>query len=281
MSTPLRRRSLRARLLDLISDATDRITAAWQILTNAQTRLLAALAAIRPGRAAPARIRAAALLFQQALAAFDRAVAGFAERWAATDLPAAYRHGALATFDHVSRPHRSWTWTPRHQAAITSITAQHYSDLMGRLTEALRRARAFLRAALDATRARIDRFTLPAFDRDALRRDHPLDTVVYANDARHPVESWARAALSWQAVTAANAGAIRTAADELRCDWMEVRDGPGCGWTGHGDSDVADGSLRTVQDALAHPVAHPHCRREFRPRPDVISRPDYAFGGPF
>ncbi|MET9436877.1 hypothetical protein [Streptomyces sp. NPDC006551] len=280
MTTPLRRRSLRARLQSLIADATTRITAAWRILTTAQTRLLAALAQIRPGRNAPARIRAAVLVFQQAIAAFDRAVAAFAARWAATDLPAAYRDGGLATFDHVGRPHRAWTWTPRHQAAITSITAQYYSDLMGRLAEAVRRARAFLRAAQDAARARIGRFTVPAFDRAQLTRDHPLGTVIYSGDARHPVESWARAALSWQAVTTANAGAIRTAADELRCDWMEVRDGPDCGWIDHQDPDRAHGTLRTVQDALAHPVAHAHCQREFYPRPDIISRPDYAFGGP-
>ncbi|WP_329126030.1 hypothetical protein [Streptomyces sp. NBC_01353] len=281
MTTPLRRRSMRARLQALISDATGRITAAWRILTTAQTRLLAALAAVRPGRSAPARIRAASLLFQQAIAAFDRAVAAFAERWAATDLPAAYREGALAAFDHVDRPHRAWTWTPRHQAAITSLTAQYYADLMGRLAEALRRARAFLRAAQDATRARLGRFTVPRFDQAELTREHPLDTVIYANDARHPVESWARAALSWQAVTTANAGAIRTAADQLGCDWMEVRDGPDCGWQSHQDPDRAHGTLRTVQDALAHPVAHANCQRQFYPRPDVISRPDYAFGGPF
>ncbi|MFF8610786.1 hypothetical protein ACF06X_33310 [Streptomyces sp. NPDC015346] len=281
MTTPLRRRSLRARLQALITDATGRITAAWRILTTAQTRLLTALAAVRPGRTALAAIRAATLAFQQALAAFDRAVAAFAARWAATDLPAAYREGAYATLDHAGRPHRPWTWTGRHQGAITSLTAQYYADLMGRLAEALRRARAFLRAALDAARTRADRFSAARFDRDLLQREHPLGTVIYSGDARHPVESWARAALSWQAVTTANAGAIRTAADELRCDWMEVRDGRDCGWTTHDDPDRAHGTLRTVQDALAHSVAHPHCQREFYPRPDIISRPDYAFGGPF
>lgn len=281
MTTPLRRRTLRSRLLAFISDATGRITAAWRILTTAQTRLLSALAAIRPGRNGQAKVRAATAAFQRSIADFNRSVGAFAERWAATDLPLAYQEGSLAALDHLDRPHRIWSWTPRHQAAITELSAQYYSDLMGRLQEALRRARAFLRAALDATRMRFARFEAGRLDPAALRRDHPLDTVIYANDARHPVEAWARAALSWQAVTTANHGGIRTALDELGCQWLEVRDGADCGWATHNDEDRAHGTLRTIADALAHPTAHAHCVREFLPRPDIITRPDYAFGGPF
>lgn len=281
MSTPTRQRTLRSRLLALITGATDRLTAAWRILTRAQTMLLTALARIRPGRNASRAIRTATVAFQQQLAEFDRAVAAFAERWASQDLPIAYREGALSILDHLDRPHRLWSWTGRHQATITGLTAQYYADLMGRLQEALRRARAFLRAATDAARARLGRFTVPAFDRQQLQQDHPLDTVIYANDARHPVEAWARAALSWQTVTTANTAAARTALDDLGIEWLEVRDGRDCGWTSHDDPDRANGTLRTVQDALAHPSAHPHCVRELLPRPDIITRPDFAFGGPF
>ncbi|MGW7283945.1 hypothetical protein ACWGH4_00340 [Streptomyces sp. NPDC054847] len=281
MSTPTRRRTLRSRLLGIITGATDRLVAAWRILTRAQTVLLTALARIRPGRGATRTIRAATAAFQQKIAEFDRAVAAFAERWAGQDLPIAYREGALSVLDHLDRPHRSWSWTRRHQGAITGLTAQYYADLMGRLREAVRRAQAFLRAATDAARDRAGRFTVPAFDRAQLEQDHPLDTVIYANDSRHPVEAWARAALSWQTVTTANTAAARTSLDDLGIEWMEVRDGAGCGWETHDDPDLANGTLRTVQDALAHPTAHPHCVRQFLPRPDIITRPDYAFGGPF
>lgn len=259
------RRTLRARLLDLITGATSRLTAAWSILATAQTRLLDMLAAIRPGRAAGARIRAAALVFQRAVAAFDEAAAGFVERWAATDLAAAYREGAMAMLDHADRPHGSWSWTTQHQATITGMSAVYYAGLTARVQEALRRARAFLRAAVDAARARHNRFAHARFDRSALRRDHPLDTVVYANDAHHPVAAWARAAVSWQAVTTANTGAARTALEQLECYVLEVRDGAQCGWLTHTDPDRANGTLRAVDDALAHPAAHPNCQREFRP----------------
>lgn len=281
MTTPVRRRTLRARLLAFIRDATDRLTAAWRILARAQTKLLDALAAIRPGRNATTRIRTATADFQRAIADFNRSAGAFTERWAATDLPIAYQEGSLAMLDRADRPRRLWSWTARHQAAITGLSSQFYADLMGRITQTVRRAQAFLRSATDAARSRVSRFETARFDRAALRRDHPLDTVIYAKDSRHPVEAWAGAALAWQAVTTANTGGARTALEQLNCQWLEVRDGLGCGWENHEDTDTANGSLRTVQDALAHPSAHPHCQREFLPRPDIITRPDYAFGGTF
>jgi len=277
MSTPVRRgraRSLRARLLALITDAVGRLTAAWRILSTAQSRLLDALARIRPGGRARAATQEAVRLFQRALASFDRAVAAFAERWASTDLPLAYREGALSMLDIADRPYSVWSWTARHQARITGTSAQYYADLMGRLQEALRRARAFLRAAQDEARRPDGRF-----DPQALRREHPLDTVVYADNARHPVESWARAALSWQAVTTANTGAAQTAFDQLGCTHVQVRDGRDCGWASHRDPDRAHGSLRTVEDALAHPIAHPRCVRELRPYFAPGTRPRLASGG--
>jgi hypothetical protein len=271
MTTPTRARSLRARLLALITNATSRLTAAWSLLTRAQDRLLAALAAIRPGRGATTRIRAAVTVFQQGLAAFDRAVTAFAERWAAQDLPTAYRDGALQMLENASRPTSTWAWTGRHQAAITGITAQYYVDLIGRLRETLRRARAFLRAAQDAARS-------GTFNLEQLRSDHPLDRVIYAGDHRHPVHAWAHAAISWQTVATANAGAARTALDDMGVQFLEVRDGPGCGWESHNDPDLANRTVRTVADALAHPVAHPRCQREFLPRLDLTGRTDIQSG---
>lgn len=273
MTTPTRRRTLRARLLDFIRGATSRLTAAWRILTGAQNTLLDALARIRPGRNAPAAIRAAQTAFQRSLADFDRAVGAFTERWAATDLPLAYREGAFGMLDRADRPRRSWNWTTRHQNTVTTLSAQYYADLTARLQEALRRARAFMRAAVDAARTRITQYTVGGFDPAALRNEHPLGTVIYRNDARHPVASWAESALSWQAVTTANAGAVTTAYEQLGVTHVKVRDGNGCGWSTHRDPDTADGTIRDIDDALAHPVAHARCVREFLPhfeRPDIL-----------
>ncbi|WP_051777661.1 hypothetical protein [Streptomyces violaceorubidus] len=277
MTTPVRRRSrtLRQRLLALITDAVDRLRAAWGILTIAQTRLLNALARIRPGRTSGGgrALRAAIAAFNTSLGTFARAAGAFAERWASADLPLIYREGAWQMLENADRRTDRFQWTERHQAAVTAASAQYYADLTSRIGEALRRARSFLRAAQDAARSTADRF-----DTNQLRRDHPLDTVVYANDARHPVDAWARAAITWQAVTTANTAAARTALDELGTEWVEVRDGPDCGWESHNDPDRANRTLRTVQDALAHPVAHPHCQRELLPRLDLVGRTEIRSG---
>jgi hypothetical protein len=279
MTTPVRRRgrTLRQRLLGYITDATTRLRQAWSILTIAQTRLLNALAAIRPGRIASSsrQLRAAIATFNTSLAEFNRTIMAFAERWAATDLPLIYREGAWTLLDNALRPTTLFRWTDRHRAAVTGLSAQYYADLTGRIQEALRRARAFLRAAQDMARSDAARF-----DINALRDAHPLGTVVYANQARHPVDSWARAAITWQAVTTANTAAARTALDELGTEWVEIRDGADCGWREHSDPDRADRTLRTVQDALAHPTAHPHCQRELLPRLDLIGRTEIRTGAP-
>jgi hypothetical protein len=275
MTTPVRRgRTLRARLLAYITDAVARLSRAWFILTNAQTRLLSALALIRPGRGSTNRVRAAVAAFNTTLAAFFRAAMAFAERWAASDLPLIYREGAWTMLDNAGRPSDLFTWTARHQAAITGTSAQYYADLTSRIQEAIRRARSFLRAAQDAARAS----TAARFDTARLLRQHPLDTVVYANNAHHPVDAWARSAITWQAVTTANTAACRTALDELDVSYVEVRDGADCGWASHDDPDRANRTLRTVQDALAHPTAHPHCIREFLPRLDLAGRTNILSG---
>lgn len=274
MSTPVRRgRTLRSRLLAYITEAANKLRGAWHALTSAQNRLLARLSRIRPGRSAGARIRAAVAEFNKAIADFNRDAGAFTDRWASVDLPQIYREGASTMLSNAERFGVRFSWTVNHQAHITALSTQYFTDLTGRIQEAIRRARAFLRAAQAAARSRTQTFSSAL-----LRRAHPLDTVIYANDARHPVDSWALAAVSWQAVTTANTAACRTALDDLGISYLEVRDGPECGWTDHSDSDKAHRTLRTVQDALAHPSAHPHCQREFLPRMDLIGRSNIMSG---
>jgi hypothetical protein len=276
MTTPVRRgRTLRSRLLGYITDAVERLRSAWAILTRAQKELLSRLARIRPGATVRSRVRAAVAQFNQSLADFNRQIGAFTERWAAVDLPLVYREGALTMLDNAHRPGVRFSWTLRHQQQVTALSAQYYTDLTFRIQQALRRARAFLRAAQDAAQG-----TTTRFNSAQLRRDHPLDTVVYANNARHPVDSWASAAITWQAVTTANTAACRTALDDLGVSYVEVRDGADCGWLEHRDPDRANRTLRTVQDALAHPAAHAHCRREFLPRLDLAGRTNILSGAP-
>lgn len=279
MSTRVRRgRTLRSRLLTYINSGVGRLRAAWQILVNAQTTLLNTLAGTRPARTSgsQSRLRDAIAQFNTALAAFNRAAMGFAESWAATDLAVIYREGAWTLLENADRRTSTFAWTTRHQAAITTLSAQYYADLTARIQEALRRARAFLRAA----QAAVNNAPRGGFDIAALRRAHPLDTVVYANQARHPVDSWARSAITYQAATTANHGALNTGITDLDTLWFECVDGPECGFVSHQDTDHANGSIRSAEDAAAYPIAHHGCIREWIARPDLNGRRDLVSGDP-
>lgn len=61
-----------------------------------------------------------------------------------------------------------------------------------------------------------------------------------------------------------NEGAI-VAMEESGVAEVVIFDGPGCGWLSHDDSDIADGSTRTLSDFRANPIAHPNCVRSGAP----------------
>ncbi|MGY0065233.1 hypothetical protein ACWY4P_53935 (plasmid) [Streptomyces sp. LZ34] len=277
MTTPVRdprTRDDRQELTALIAAAVAQLTRTWAILRTSQASLLQRLEQIEGGRAVgrTRRIREAMVDFNAAVAEYDRQARALAERWAAQDLPIAYRDGAIRALRAAERDIRLFTWTTDHQAAITGLTAPFWADLIRRIGEAVRRAQVFARAAQDAVRA------ASGVDAAVLLEAHPLDTVIYANQARHPVHSWAHSALSWQGVVTANAGAVNTARLELSVEWMEVRDGPECGWVNHPDTDHADGTIRSVEECATYPSAHHGCIREFHPRPDLTGRTDIASG---
>lgn len=256
------------------------IAAAWAALVLAQNALLAALRRSTRGPA-PGRVpalRSALDLFNRAVAAFDLAAVAAAERWASLELPIAYRQGAETALR--TAPLRAdqvlpaFAWSDGHQAAVRELSATAYESLVNRINETVRRARVFARAASAGT------LRAAAVDPDRLERDHRLESVIYADNTHFPAAAWARSALTAQAATAANTAAVRTALDDLGTEWVEVSDGPECGWTGHADPDRADGTLREAADAAVHPIAHPGCIRSLTPRPDLAGRDDIDPGQP-
>lgn len=268
-------REQRAALLALITTATASLAQSWAALVVAQNALVRRLQTITPGTPGAAQAtRGALAAFNAAIAAFDRDTRALAERWAAQDLPTAYRDGALHALTRARADLRLFTWSTAHQAAITAITATYWADLIRRITDAVRRAQAFAREATDAARQQA------GINAVVLLADHPLGTVIYGNDARHPAASWARSALAAQAAAAAARGAINTGRFDLDAQWVEVSDGPGCGWTAHTDPDTADGTIRSIDEADAYPISHPGCIREITPRPDLNNQPDIEDGAP-
>lgn len=281
MTTPaLERTDQHEELLALIAALLTRLTRTWATLTTAQDALLRTLERIRPGRGATPRIRSAVADFNQQVARFDRELRALVEKWAATDLPVAYRDGALQALRRAQRDVALFQWTADHQAALTPITATFYVDLVRRVQEAVRRAQAFARAAQDAAREVAAGRQHDGINARRLTAEHPLATVIYADQSRHPVESWARSALLWQGVAAANAGAVNTARWELDAEWMQCVDGNECGFVAHQDTDHADGTIRSIDEASMYPLAHHGCIRSWIPRPDLNGRTDIESGDP-
>ncbi|MFE1452004.1 hypothetical protein [Streptomyces olivaceoviridis] len=281
MSTPTQQPTdERTELTALITAATLDLTRQWQRLVTAQDTLLRTLERLRPGLGATTRINGHIAVFNQQVGEFSRLTLALVERWAAQDLPTAYRDGALRALRTANADITLFRWTADHQAAITALTATFYTDLVGRIQEAVRRAQAFARAAQDATREVTLGRNHAGIDSARLIADHPLSTVIYRDSSRHPVKDWARSALTYQGAVTANTGAVNTARLDLETEWMEVRDGDECGWVSHEDTDHADGTIRSVDDCATYPIAHHGCRREFFPRPDLTGRRDLVSGDP-
>jgi hypothetical protein len=265
-------------LLALAAAAAALLARSWADLADAQTKLLAALTrSMRRRRtgAVSAAVRTALRDFAAATARFDEAASALVSRWASIDLPVAYRAGAEDALHtavlSADQARKSFTWTAAHQSTLTALAAGYYTTLMQRVAEGVRRAQAFQRAVAEAARQE-------AADPAALTAAHHLGTVVYADDSRHPAAAWAASALTAQAAAIANAAAVRAAVDDLDAQWMEIADGPECGWTAHNDPDHADGTLRSVEEAGAWPISHPGCIRRPIPRPDLNGLPGIEEG---
>ncbi|MFF7795547.1 hypothetical protein [Streptomyces sp. NPDC007991] len=270
----------RAALTALIAAATAELVRQWQRLATAQDALLRTLERLRPGLGSTTRIRTVMASFNQEVGEFNRLTRALAERWAAQDLPIAYRDGAQRALHQAGADTSLFQWSADHQAAVTALTATFYTDLIGRIQEAVRRAQAFARAAQDATRAVTLGRNHAGIDSARLTADHPLSTVIYRNNARHPVKDWARSALGYQGVVTANHGAINAGRLDLEAAWFACVDGSECGFVSHQDTDHASGTIRSADDAAAYPIAHHGCIRSWIPRPDLNGRRGLVSGDP-
>ncbi|MFZ3475351.1 hypothetical protein ACODT3_42395 [Streptomyces sp. 4.24] len=263
-------------LAQLIDSALHRLEQDWAELADAQRAVLRALAAAARRRgprtgAVPPAVRAALAVFATATARFNSDAGALMERWAAVDLPRAYRIGAedalaaAVLAPGAVRP--VFVWTPTHQDVLSLLTRACYPVLIRRIADTVRRAQAFGRTVASAART-----AKPPRTKE-LAAQHPLTTVTYEHGAQHPAAAWARAALAAQSVTVANTGALTATTADLEARWVQVTDGPECGWTSHPELDRAHDTLRSAEEAAVFPIAHPGCLRRFTPRPDLNNAP--------
>lgn len=68
-----------------------------------------------------------------------------------------------------------------------------------------------------------------------------------------------------ESATAYNQGSVLSYRSSSVVDEVEIYDGDDCGWTSHDDPDLANGSVRSLDDFADYPVAHPNCVRAGAP----------------
>ena len=106
-----------------------------------------------------------------------------------------------------------------------------------------------------------------------------VSTVTYADGTRVQVRSYARMAARTKSGVAYNSGTLNQL-HQNGVAYVEVFDGPDCGWAFHQDGDKANGSFRRLAAAAEHPLSHPNCRRAFGGRPDVTTDEQAASAAP-
>lgn len=108
----------------------------------------------------------------------------------------------------------------------------------------------------------------------SLVKSNGIHAVRYSNGARHGLAEYADMAVRTQTGLAYNRGALDNArAHDVR--YVEVFDGPNCGWDGHNDATMADGLIVPVEESYGFELSHPNCQRSLSGRPDVRT-PDQA-----
>ncbi|WP_043676727.1 hypothetical protein [Streptomyces xylophagus] len=213
--------------------------------------------------------------FKQAIRAFRQRVDQEAQQFVQRQLPHLYAAGAQTAAEALNV---TFTWTTFHRDALQSLAADSYADFLRRSQEAERMANQFYRAAREAARREIPQLAAGNMTAkqaaknlaDRLAAEHKLTHVVYRNGVRVPVRAWAEAATLAKSAVAYNAGTLNRTR-QAGVTMVEVFDGLDCGWTTHQDTDKANRTVRTVEDAAEWPISHPRCRRGFGPRPDLTS----------
>ena len=101
-------------------------------------------------------------------------------------------------------------------------------------------------------------------DLEKWMRDHRVRGIRYRDGRKMDLNRHESMAIKTVRGRAYNLGRI-AAIEQSGERFVEVFDGPGCGWTSHHDPDIANGKVVTIEEARANPIAHPSCQRQFHP----------------
>jgi len=212
-----------------------------------------------------------AFLLAAALAVVD-ALDAAAHDYATQQIAESFAAGAV----HVDP---EWQWSDTEVNIAHALAADSYADLIAANNDVRAAAKRLFRELRDANvdvETRIGALTAAEYASGA-----GFARVLYRNGARFPLAAYASMAVNTKLAVAFNAGALNAAAG-LGAAYIEVRDGPECGWSTHRDPDKADGTVRAIEDFAAFPIAHPNCvRTPGAVRLDVTTPQEAADATPF
>lgn len=237
---------------------------------EAQANLTARLAAVidEPNEVRQ-RVRLREMI--RTLDATRKALEAGTREWLTTSLPELHAAGAVAGAEAAGT---AFAWTAPHAEAVQALAEQVWGDVAPHLQQMTTNTRQALRMlARDAGREVLleGRSSTAAGRRiEHWMVDNGIGTVTYRNGAQHLAADYADTLSRTVTANAYNEGTFTQAAED-GFEWMEVYDGPDCGWTRHDDADKANGTVRTLQDCRDHSLSHPRCARSFSPRPDVAT----------
>jgi hypothetical protein len=191
-----------------------------------------------------------------------------AREWTSRRLPEVYAMGGADTAPD------TFGWAQSDVEAVRQLAVDTYGDLL-RSTRFMRRdVKAFIREATrgQARVALLEGTTATRAGEQLARqlRDRGVNAVRYKNGALHSIGDYSDMVLRSKTAEAYNRGAI-SSLRSAGVTFVEVSDGPDCGWTSHDDADKANGTIRSVDEAERYFIAHPRCARSFGGRPDITT----------
>jgi hypothetical protein len=248
---------------------------------RAQADIAAQLEAIAttPGKGNQRRrLRVAANRVDRELVRLDTA----ARTWHRDRLPDVYGlGGATASVQMGER----WAWTSGHQNAVQSLASRSFDDLLSATRYVREETKRWLRdqvrrqAGLSLVEGRTAQQAAKALVSAAGEAVEaiggPVGYVRYADGSYRTLADYADTALRTTTAQAYNAGSLNQYR-ALGVTHVLVTDGTACGWDGHDSGDTANGSVRTVAEAMRQPLSHPRCRRSFSAAPQGVTTGDQA-----
>jgi len=184
--------------------------------------------------------------------------------WLSNELPKVYLAGGTAAGDDL-------IWNQVHQHAAQRLANGLHTDLLHATQNVVRSTKDLVRTVAKDEQLRLalsgQETAVSAGRRMAqILKAKGVTALVYEDGSRHGLAEYSQMAIRTTTASAYNLGTLNATPGVGR---YEVFDGPNCGWSTHNDPQRAHGLIVTREEAEAHLISHPNCRRAFGPRPDL------------